>query len=167
MTVKESSKNSLRQSIEADFCMDMASKINFYTEGIQFKLKHKYLIRNWLETSAHAEGYYLKSLNIIFCNDEYLLAINQQFLQHDFYTDIITFDYNSENRIIGELYISTDRIQDNANKNNIRFENELYRIIIHGVLHLCGYKDKLKSDIKTMRQKEEIYLNKITKIVSK
>jgi probable rRNA maturation factor len=125
-------------------------------------LKHKSIIRHWLETSAHKEGYSIKSLNIILCTDEYLLKMNQQFLEHDFYTDIITFDYNIEKSIIGELYISIHRVQDNALKNNVSLQVELYRVIIHGVMHLCGYKDKSKSDTKIMRSKEENYLKKIT-----
>ncbi len=145
----------------------MVNKIKFYKEGNSYNLTHKSIIRTWLETSANQEGYSIKSLNIIFCSDEYLLAINQQFLQHDYYTDIITFDYNIEKAIIGELYISIDRVQDNAQKSKATIENELYRVIIHGVMHLCGYKDKRKNDVKIMRTKEEKYIKKILNLVSK
>jgi probable rRNA maturation factor len=140
----------------------MAQKIKFYTEDIQYKLMRKTLLRQWLETSALKEGYSIGSLNIILCSDEYLLIINNQFLQHDFYTDIITFDYNKESTLIGELYISLERVLDNAQKNNVSLENELYRVI-NGVMHLCGYKDKTKKELKAMREKEEFYLQKIDK----
>jgi probable rRNA maturation factor len=141
----------------------MAQKIKFYTEDIQFKLMRKTLLRQWLETSALKEGYSISSLNIILCSDEHLLIINNQFLQHDYYTDIITFDYSKESSLIGELYISLERVLDNAQKNNVSPENELYRVIIHGVMHLCGYKDKTKKELKAMREKEEFYLQKIDK----
>jgi probable rRNA maturation factor len=141
----------------------MAQKIKFYTEDIQFKLMRKTLLRQWLETSALKEGYSISSLNIILCSDEHLLIINNQFLQHDYYTDIITFDYSKESSLIGELYISLERVLDNAQKNHVSTDNELYRVIIHGVMHLCGYKDKTKKELKAMREKEEFYLKQIDK----
>ena len=103
----------------------------------------------------------LQSIDIIFCSDEYLLGINKQHLQHDFYTDIITFDLSesSANPIIGELYISIERVKDNAALHDENFSIELLRVIFHGLLHLCGFKDKTARDIKTMRQKEDEYLN--------
>ena len=103
----------------------------------------------------------LQSIDIIFCSDEYLLGINKQHLQHDFYTDIITFDLSNstKNPIIGELYISIERVKDNAALHDENFSTELLRVIFHGLLHLCGFKDKTPRDIKMMRQKEDEYLN--------
>jgi probable rRNA maturation factor len=144
----------------------MAEKIQFYTEDVQYKLMRKTLLRHWVKTSALKEGHSIGSLNIILCSDEYLLTMNKQFLQHDFYTDIITFDYNKESILIGELYISIHRVTDNANKNNVSIENELYRIIIHGVMHLCGYKDKTKKESKLIREKEDFYLKKLDKTIN-
>ena len=106
------------------------------------------------------EGKLLNSMNIILCSDAYLLEVNQQHLQHDFYTDIITFDL-SENKpgpITAELYISIDRVKENASLFNTNLSNELYRVIFHGALHLCGYGDKSKKDIVIMRAKEEQYI---------
>ena len=104
------------------------------------------------------------SLNIIFCSDEYLLAINKLHLQHNFYTDIITFDLSEKDSqfIVGELYISIDRVKENASSLYINFSTELLRVIFHGALHLCGFKDKTKTDIKKMRDKEEEYLRLYT-----
>ena len=102
----------------------------------------------------------MKSLNIIFCSDQYLLAINQQHLKHDFYTDIITFDLSESNslHITAELYISIDRVKDNAGIHKSDVSTELLRVVFHGALHLCGYKDKKQNEINIMRQKEEEYL---------
>ncbi len=92
---------------------------------------------------------------IILCSDEYLLDINKKFLSHDYYTDIITFDYTEGKRISGELYISIDRVKENAKQLGVSFPNELHRVMIHGVLHLCGYKDKTRKDREMMRTKED------------
>ncbi|MEO5594996.1 MAG: rRNA maturation RNase YbeY [Chitinophagaceae bacterium] len=101
----------------------------------------------------------LASLNFIFCSDEYLLEINQQFLQHNFYTDIISFNLASKNeQVEGEIYISLDRVRENARELNQPFKTELHRVIFHGALHLCGYKDKRQTDIQLMRKKENGYL---------
>ncbi|MES2645350.1 MAG: rRNA maturation RNase YbeY [Bacteroidota bacterium] len=102
----------------------------------------------------------LQELSYVFCSDEYLLAINQQFLKHDFYTDIITFDLTEalSDAISGEVYVSVDRVKDNAKALGLPFNEELLRVVFHGALHLCGYGDKKKSEIKLMRQKEDEYL---------
>jgi probable rRNA maturation factor len=101
------------------------------------------------------------SLNIIFCDDEYLLEINQSFLQHDYYTDIISFNLSPDTKepVEGELYISVDRVQDNALEQNVSFKEELHRVIFHGILHLSGFKDKTKKDIIEMRKAENKYLS--------
>ena len=98
-------------------------------------------------------------LSFIFCSDEYLLKMNNEYLQHDFYTDVITFDYTEQKIIAGDIFISVDRIKENALKYNITFENELQRVMIHGVLHLVGYNDKTEEEQKEMTKKENQYLN--------
>jgi len=103
----------------------------------------------------------LEEVNIIFSSDDYLLAKNIEFLQHDYYTDIITFDYCVGNNILGDLFVSVDRVAENATENNVDFIFELNRVIVHGVLHLCGYKDKTEADALVMRSKEDLYLSKI------
>lgn len=109
------------------------------------------------------EGKGLEQLTYIFCSDEYLLKINQQFLQHDDFTDIITFDLSEGEGTIGEVYISTDRVKENADLLRATFNEEVLRVIFHGALHLCGYKDKKKSESKLMRDKEGYYLRLFTK----
>ena len=122
----------------------------------QRRLLKKFIIQLFIKEKKS-----LQSIDIIFCSDEYLLQINKQHLQHDFYTDIITFELSesSANPIIGELYISIDRVKDNSALRDEKFSSELLRVIFHGLLHLCGFKDKKAKDIKTMRQKEDEYLN--------
>lgn len=103
----------------------------------------------------------LGEITVIFCSDEYLLKINQEYLKHDYYTDIITFDYSETSVVSGDLFISIERIKENAETEKTTFECEINRVIIHGVLHLCGYKDKSKEEEKLMREKENFYLSQI------
>lgn len=135
--------------------------INFFEEDIAYTLKQKTAVRNWVTETIQAEGFKLKELNYIFCSDSYLLQINQQYLDHDTYTDIVTFD-NSDiaKTITGDIFISIDRIRENASKFGVTEANELHRVIIHGALHLLGYKDKSPADKKKMTLKEDFYLNK-------
>lgn len=135
-------------------------KIFFHSAINSFRLLNKKKIRLLLESIFNDEGAHLESLNFVFCSDSYLLKINRNFLNHDFYTDIITFDLSEEDSgaIIGEVYISVDRVKDNALKLEASFNEELLRVIFHGALHLCGYKDKKKKEITEMREKEEQYL---------
>ncbi len=105
------------------------------------------------------EGFEVGEINYIFCDDEYLLAINQQYLNHDYYTDIITFDYTENYTISGDIYISTQRVSENAENHQVDFVHELYRVMYHGILHLCGYKDKTEAEQKQMRSKEDYYLS--------
>jgi rRNA maturation RNase YbeY len=109
----------------------------------------------WLETIAGEHGYRLGDLNYIFCSDEHLLKINQDFLQHDTYTDIITFDYVVAKLISGDIYISTERVQENADELEQSFDRELRRVMIHGLLHLIGYGDKTEEEKKEMRMAED------------
>jgi probable rRNA maturation factor len=99
-------------------------------------------------------------ISVIFCSDEYLLKINEQYLGHDYYTDIVTFDYVENSVISGDLFVSVDRVLENAGGLKLKFEEELYRVIFHGILHLCGYKDKTNAEKKAMREKEDFYLEK-------
>ena len=133
--------------------------VNFFTEDVSYTLKHKTRIRTWLLETIEAEGYTLEELNFIFCSDDYLLKINQQFLNHDTYTDVITFD-NSEiaETIIGDIFISIERIQENAREFKSSVAAELCRVMAHGTLHLLGYKDKSKADKILMTEKEDHYL---------
>ena len=133
--------------------------IDFVEEDIIFKLKNKALVRKWIINTIRAEGFELSAITYIFCSDDYLLNINRQYLDHDTYTDIITFD-NSELKgiVFGDIFISIDRIRENATQFDVTETNELHRVIIHGVLHLLGYKDKSPADQKKMTQKEDYYL---------
>ncbi len=116
---------------------------------------------NWLSYVTSTEGKELGELALIFCSDEELLKMNIRHLEHDYYTDIITFDYSETNTVIGDLFISVDRVKDNSVNLNIELEEELFRVIVHGVLHLCGYGDKGDEEVILMRQKEDFYLNKL------
>jgi probable rRNA maturation factor len=104
------------------------------------------------------EGKTVDAVNVVFCSDEHLLQMNKAYLEHDYYTDIITFDYCVDNLVSGDLFISIDRVEDNARNGAVDFLNELARVCAHGVLHLCGYKDKSEADARLMRSKENEYL---------
>ena len=136
--------------------------ISFFTEDTQYLLKHKRKIKHWITDTILSEGYKLSELNFILCSDEYLLRMNQDYLQHDDYTDVITFDNSEELKIIvGDIFISIDRIKENATNFNAPFLIELCRVIIHGTLHLLGYKDKNKKDKLQMTEKEDYYLKRL------
>ncbi|TWP24889.1 rRNA maturation RNase YbeY [Apibacter muscae] len=132
--------------------------INYFSNN-NFKLKNKQKIRNWLNKAILMENHVVGNINYIFCSDEQLLEINIKYLDHDYYTDIITFDYKENNRVSGDLYLSTDRIIDNAKLNNISFDEEIIRVLIHGILHIIGYNDKSPNESKLMREKENFYIN--------
>jgi probable rRNA maturation factor len=135
--------------------------INLFFEDVEIPDLDSEFFINWLSSTCAEENKVLEEVNLIFCSDEYLLKMNVEYLQHDYYTDIISFDYCEENRILGDLFISKDRVLDNAEQNNVSFLLELQRVIVHGVLHLCGYKDKSEEEEKLMRSKEDYYLSKI------
>ena len=109
---------------------------------------------------AIQEGKVLKDLSLVFTDDDYLLEVNKQYLNHDYFTDVITFDYSSFPEVSGDVMISLDRVKDNAQSLNQSYELEFYRVVFHGVLHLCGYKDKTDADAKVMRAKEDFYINR-------
>ena len=137
--------------------------IHFFLEDVKYTLKNKTLIRNWINDTIIAEGYQLDELTFILSSDEYLLAINQQYLNHDTYTDVITFDNSEELKTItGDIFISLERIQENAKEYKGTVLNELCRVMIHGTLHLLGYKDKGKAAKTLMTQKEDQYLALLT-----
>lgn len=138
--------------------------INFNIEIEKFKLTEKRKKKRWLNDLISQESYKLLELNYIFLNDESLLKINKEYLNHDTYTDIITFD-NSEEKlsIEGDIFISVDRIRENASKFKVSFEIEMIRVMAHGLLHLCGYLDKKEKDVRNMREKENYYLEQYGK----
>ena len=134
--------------------------INFFSEKIRFKLSNPKKSTSWIKSAIKKEGAKLNSINYIFCSDEHLRGINIQYLNHKTYTDIVTFNFNpSENEIEGEIYISIDRVKENAIKFKADFNVELHRVMIHGVLHLLGFNDKSKTEKSTMREKEDSYLS--------
>ncbi len=136
-------------------------RISFFEEDIRYNLKDKNKVKQWINDTIAAEGYRLDELTYIFCSDNYLLQINQQYLNHDTYTDIITFDNSSGKGVItGDIFVSIERIRENAAKFNQSVTDELHRVIIHGTLHLLGYKDKSSVDRKNMTQMEDKYLDK-------
>ena len=135
--------------------------VHFFSEETPFVLKNKTVLRAWLLDMIVAEGYGLEELNFIFCSDEYLLRINQQFLDHDTYTDVITFDHSERLKMIhGDIFISIDRIRENASGLKVRTDDELHRVMAHGTLHLLGYKDKTKADKLKMTAREDHYLSR-------
>ena len=134
------------------------SKISFQSVGT-FSLKTEAAVTNCIKALVKQELREIGDITIVFCDDNYLHKINLEFLDHDTYTDIITFDYSVGNEIVSEMYISVDRVSENAKKYKQTFENEIHRVVVHGVLHLCGYKDKLAEDKQIMRDKENHYLS--------
>lgn len=139
----------------------MPSPISFFNADVPYVLRSKNGIRNWLSQVVKKEGFRLGELSIILCSDEYLYKMNVQYLKHKTYTDIITFD-QSENKgeVSGELYISIDRIKDNAKTLTVNILDELHRVIVHGTLHLCGYGDKDPKSKAKMTAKENFYLQR-------
>ena len=135
--------------------------IRYFNDDHPYRLRHKKIVSSWLINTAQNEGYEISDLNIIFCSDNQLLTVNQEHLNHDYFTDIITFDYTEEKSIEGEIYISVDRVKDNAKKEAASFVSEMHRVLVHGVLHLCGFKDKSPKDAKIMREKENHHLSRL------
>ena len=140
----------------------MTSKINFFSEGINYILRDKIAIRKWLMDAALNEGCKIGEVNIIFCSDACLSEHNKRYLKHTSLTDIITFDNSEGNVLSGDIFISIERVCENAIKYKVSKNQELQRVMIHGILHLCGYKDKTASERKKMREKEDEYLLTIT-----
>ena len=141
--------------------------IRFFNKDIKFTLTDKLLLKKWIKEVVSSYGNRVGDINIILCDDPSILEINNQFLGHDYYTDIITFDYTEENVINGELYISIDTVRANAQEYGQFFPDELHRVIIHGILHLCGLDDHCEEDIKEMREAENLSLEKLSAILKK
>ncbi|MFV9551859.1 rRNA maturation RNase YbeY [Algibacter sp. PT7-4] len=134
--------------------------INFNYET-EFHLSDEQLISSWIISAINSEKHQLEEINYVFCDDDYLHKLNVEFLNHDTLTDIISFDYSIGKIIQGDIFISIERVKDNAKDFNVVFNEELNRVIIHGVLHYCGYKDKTETDAKLMREKEDYYLSQL------
>lgn len=132
--------------------------INFHTEDTDYNLDNKRSIQKWITTVINDQEHSLGTINYILCSDEYLLAMNQKYLNHDTYTDVITFDYSTSKVISGDIFISIERVQENARIFKKDLIDELSRVMVHGVLHLCGYKDKSLEESAEMRKMEDHYL---------
>jgi len=133
--------------------------ISYYSENIEFNFRQKAKTSKWLRLVAESEIRRVADINVIFCSDNYILEMNQKYLQHDYFTDIITFDYCEGDKLSGDLFISVDSVRENAVTYGEEFSRELSRVIVHGVLHLIGYDDHTEEEQKTMRQKEDYYLS--------
>ena len=141
--------------------------IQFVNNFPGFKLTNKTIIINWLKKAAQTEEKTITTLQYNFCSDTEILYINNTYLKHNFYTDIITFDYSLNNQLSGEIFISIETVQSNAILFHVKPEDELHRVLIHGLLHLVGYKDKTKAQSTEMRNKENIYLEQLNKLLTK
>ena len=137
--------------------------INFFKEDISVKIIEQKKIKSWIKFAIENEGFFCGDLSFIFCSDDYLLKMNKEYLDHDYFTDIITFNYVEDKNVYGDIFISVDRVKENANEYSVSFEEELKRVIIHGVLHLIGFDDKDKSLKLQMTQKEDEYLLELSK----
>ena len=135
-------------------------KIFFHKESVTLNLDTT-ILSNWIENAVFSLGYSLKNLSFIFCDDEYLKKINIQYINHSYYTDVITFDYSDNEGLVGDVFISVERVKENAEKFKNSFNKELFRVIIHGVLHLCGLNDKTEKEIKEIRRQENHFLSLI------
>ncbi len=134
--------------------------VSFHFEDVSFELPDEQKLSDWLQGVAETEGKPFVELNYIFCSDERLREMNLEFLDHDYYTDVITFPY-AEDAIHGDVFISSERVADNAQNLGLTFEQELCRVLVHGVLHLAGYLDKSEEAEKVMREKEDFYLGRL------
>lgn len=133
-------------------------QFNYETD---FSLEDEDRLAAWISSVITSEGFTEEEINYIFCDDEYLFKLNVEFLDHDTLTDIISFDYSIGKIIQGDIFISVERVKENAEDFNVEFLNELHRVMVHGVLHYCGYKDKSETDEALMRSKEDFYLKQL------
>ena len=134
--------------------------VSFHRENVSLIADEKLIIK-WLTNSVNSLNYSIGELSFVFCSDDYLRELNIKHLNQDYFTDVITFDYSKEMSLIGDVFISTERVKENAKLFNVSFNEELFRVIIHGVLHLCGFKDKTKEEKAEMRSKENNFLSLI------
>ena len=137
--------------------------INYFFEDTNFKFNKRRVTSKWLKGAIELENKRLGDISIIFCSDDYLLEINKQYLSHDYYTDVITFNYCEDDVISGDIFISVDTIAANAKEYGASFDNELCRVMVHGALHLVGYDDDCERNQLIMRQKEDFYLERYDK----
>ena len=133
--------------------------ITFHSESIQFELENPSDVARWIEQAIAKENHETGNIDYIFCSDNYLLELNKEHLNHDTYTDIITFNYCEDNVVSSDIFVSIDRVKENAKTFEVSFENELNRVMIHGILHLVGYNDKTEAEQQVMRSKEDFYLS--------
>jgi len=136
--------------------------IHFFSKDISFSLNKKATVKAWILSAIREEKKKAGEISFIFCDDGFLLSLNKKFLKHNTLTDIITFQYSSD-KLSAEIFISIPRVKENAKKYDVSFENELHRVIIHGILHLCGYKDKTSGKKKEMKKREDLFLNLLKK----
>ncbi|MBN2745312.1 MAG: rRNA maturation RNase YbeY [Bacteroidales bacterium] len=138
----------------------MSGKINFYYEDTDFEILNSIFVQKWLFDVLESKSYQPSKINYIFCSDVYLLKINLQFLNHDYYTDIITFPYSSNPKgLVSDIFVSIDRVRENATNFDHSFTDELHRVMVHGILHLIGFDDHADEDKTLMRKMEDYYLN--------
>jgi rRNA maturation RNase YbeY len=138
----------------------MIPLLQFFSEEVDFKLKDEAFVREWILKAIEEENFKAGVINVIFCSDDYLLDLNQRFLDRDTLTDVIAFDYDEdEDEVSGDIFISIERTRENAIKYNASPDRETFRVIIHGALHLCGYSDASQEEKSTMTQKEDYYLS--------
>ena len=135
------------------------SLVSFHSEQTDYSISNETIISDWLVSVCKNEGKTLNEISIILCSDDYLLEVNRKHLNHDYYTDVITFDYTEGSRVSGDIFISIDRVEENAQSFGIEMVDELHRIIVHGTLHLLGYTDKTISAKEEMTSKEDFYLS--------
>ena len=140
--------------------------VRFFSDGVSFQPEGKRKIAQWLKQVAVGEGKKIGNVSYVFVSDEYLLEMNKKYLQHDDYTDIITFDNSTGNNISGEMYISIDTVRVNAEYYQVDFQNEILRVMVHGVLHLCGYQDKTTNERQKMRAAEDIHMKDYLSAIS-
>ena len=133
--------------------------IRYFTEDVKFVLKDKMANNRWLKMVAGSEIRKIGDINIIFCSDNYILDVNMRYLQHDYFTDIITFDYCEGKTLSGDLFISIDSVRENSHEYGAEFDDELHRVMVHGLLHLIGYDDHTPEEEKIIHEKEDYYLN--------
>ncbi len=134
--------------------------INYFAEEVEYSIEKKEALNKWIEATIIEENFSCGDINIIFTSDKYLLEINKKYLSHNYYTDIITFSYNDNDIINGDIFISIDTVRKNAEKFNVSDEKEIHRVIIHGILHLVGYHDKTDEEQEEMTKKENYYIDK-------
>jgi rRNA maturation RNase YbeY len=145
-----------------------AFKIHFFFQSVSLSFRHRKKLKSVLIQLINLEGKTIKSgeVNVIFCHDDYLHDLNTKFLKHDTLTDIITFDYSEGNKLGGDIFISAERLRDNAKIFSQSLSKECYRVIIHGFLHLCGFKDKAKEEKRLMTLREDFYLEDLEKLIN-